>query len=330
MGVLIPESYGGADAGAMALALMLEEIAAGDASLSTALSVHNSLTSAAIMRFGSEEQRQKWLPRMAKGEILGAFALTEAGAGSDASAIRCRAEKRGNGWRLKGTKLFVTSGSIAGVVVAFAVSDATAGKKGLSAFLVPPGIPGYAVSRTEDKLGQKASETCQVEFNDMDLPADALLGHEGEGYKIALANLESGRIGIAAQSVGIARAAFEAALSYAKERQTFGRPIIEHQAVSFRLADMATEIEAARLLYLNAARLKEDGRPCLKEASMAKLYASEMAERVCSAAIQTHGGYGYVKGYPVERLWRDARVCQIYEGTSDIQRMVIGRALAGE
>ena len=330
MGITIPESYGGANAGATALALTLEEIAAGDASLATALSVHNSLTAAAILRFGSEEQRRTWLPEMTKGQILGAFALTETGAGSDASAIRCKAEKRGNGWRLNGTKQFVTSGSIAGVVLTFAVSAPTAGKKGLSAFLVSPRTPGYRVLRAEEKRGQKASETCQVEFSNMDLPAEALLGQEGEGYRIALANLETGRIGIAAQSVGIARAAFEAALAYAKERRTFGRPIVDHQAISFRLADMATEIEAARLLYLNAARFRENGSPCLKEASMAKLYASEMVERVCSAAIQIHGGYGYVKGYPVERLWRDSRVCQIYEGTSDIQRMVIGRALASE
>ncbi len=330
MGVTIPEIYGGADAGAMALALMLEEIAAGDASLSTALSVHNSLTSAAILRFGSEEQKRFWLPKMAGGEVLGAFALTETQAGSDAAALRCRAEKRGNGWRLNGTKQFVTSGATAGLVLVFAVSDKAAGKKGLSAFLVAPTAPGYKVARVEDKLGQRASDTCQIALEDVDLPADALLGREGDGYKIALANLEGGRIGIAAQSVGIARAAFEAALAYAKERETFGRKIAAHQAVSFRLADMATEIEAARLLYLNAARLREIGSPCLKEASMAKLFASEMVERVCSAAIQIHGGYGYVRDFPVERLWRDSRVCQIYEGTSDIQRLVIGRALVGE
>ncbi|MBM3566704.1 MAG: acyl-CoA dehydrogenase [Alphaproteobacteria bacterium] len=330
MGVTIPESYGGADAGATALALALEEIAAGDASLSTALSVHNSLTAAAILRFGNDEQKKFWLPKMAAGEILGAFALTETHAGSDASAIRCRAEKRGNGWRLNGVKQFVTSGATAGVVLVFAVSDKAAGKKGLSAFLVTPTTPGYKVARVEDKLGQRASDTCQIALDDVDIPADALLGREGDGYKIALANLEGGRIGIAAQSVGIASAALEAALAYAKERETFGRKIAEHQAVSFRLADMATEIEAARLLYLNAARLRETGRPCLKEASMAKLFASEMVERVCSAAIQIHGGYGFVRDFPVERLWRDSRVCQIYEGTSDIQRLVIGRALAAE
>ncbi len=330
MGVTIPEGYGGADAGVTALAVMLEEIAAGDASLSTALSVHNSLTSAAILRFGGEEQKRFWLPKMAAGEVLGAFALTETQAGSDAAAIRCRAEKRGNGWRLNGTKQFVTSGATAGLVLVFAVSDKAAGKKGMSAFLVAPTTQGYRVARVEDKLGQRASDTCQIALEDVNLSADALLGREGDGYKIALANLEGGRIGIAAQSVGIARAAFEAALSYARERETFGRKIAEHQAVSFRLADMATEIEAARLLYLNAARLREAGSPCLKEASMAKLFASEMVERVCSAAIQIHGGYGYVKGFPVERLWRDSRVCQIYEGTSDIQRLVIGRALVGE
>ena len=329
MGVTIPEIYDGADAGATALAVMLEEIAAGDASLSTALSVHNSLTSSAILLFGTEEQKRFWLPKMAAGEVLGAFALTETQAGSDAAALRCRAEKRGNGWRLNGTKQFVTSGATAGLVLVFAVSDKVAGKKGLSAFLVPPTAPGYKVARIEDKLGQRASDTCQIALEDVDLPADALLGREGDGYKIALANLEGGRIGIAAQSVGIARAAFEAALAYARERETFGRKIAEHQAISFRLADMATEIEASRLLYLNAARLREAGKSCLKEASMAKLFASEMVERVCSAAIQIHGGYGYVSDFPVERLWRDSRVCQIYEGTSDIQRLVIGRALVG-
>jgi len=330
MGIQIPEAYGGAGAGMTALALALEEVAAGDGSVSTIMSVHNGLGSLPILQFGSEEQKRKYLPRLAKGEILSAFALTEPHVGSDASAIRTRAERRGNGWSLNGTKQFVTSGSTAGICIAFAVTDPRAGKKGISAFVVPTDAAGYNVARVEHKLGQRASDTCQIVFDDLRLPADALLGKEGEGYKIALSNLEGGRIGIAAQSVGMARAAYEAALAYAKEREAFGQKIIRHQAVAFRLADMATQIEAARLLTLNAAALRDGGRPCLKEASMAKLFASEMAERVCSDAIQIHGGYGYVTDFPVERIYRDVRVCQIYEGTSDIQRLVISRALAEE
>ncbi len=330
LGIQIPEAFGGAGAGMTALALALEEVAAGDGSVSTVMSVHNGLGSLPILQFGSEEQKKKYLPRLARGEILSAFALTEPHVGSDAGAIRTRAERHGNGWRLNGTKQFVTSGSTAGICITFAVTDPNAGKKGISAFVVPTDTPGYKVARVEHKLGQRASDTCQIVFDDMKLPADALLGKEGEGYKIALANLEGGRIGIAAQAIGLARAAYEAALSYAKEREAFGQKIIRHQAVAFRLADMATQIEAARLLTLNAARLRDDSKPCLKEASMAKLFASEMAERVCSDAIQIHGGYGYVADFPVERLYRDVRVCQIYEGTSDIQRLVISRALAEE
>lgn len=330
LGIQIPEAYGGAGAGMTALALALEEIAAGDGSVSTVMSVHNGLGSLPILQFGSEEQKKKYLPRLAKGEILSAFALTEPHVGSDAGAIRTRAERHGNGWRLNGTKQFVTSGSTAGVCITFAVTDPTAGKRGISAFVVPTDAPGYTVARVEHKLGQRASDTCQIVFDDLRLPADALLGKEGEGYKIALSNLEGGRIGIAAQSVGMARAAYEAALAYAKEREAFSQKIIRHQAVAFRLADMATHIEAARLLTLNAAMLRDQGRPCLKEASMAKLFASEMAERVCSDAIQIHGGYGYVTDFPVERIYRDVRACQIYEGTSDIQRLVISRALAEE
>jgi hypothetical protein len=330
MGIQIPETYGGAGAGMTALALALEEIAAGDGSVSTVMSVHNGLGSLPILQFGSEEQKKKYLPRLAKGEVLSAFALTEPHVGSDASAIRTRAEKHGNGWRLNGTKQFVTSGSTAGICITFAVTNPNAGKKGISAFIVPTDTPGYNVARVEHKLGQRASDTCQIVFDEMKLPADALLGKEGEGYKIALSNLEGGRIGIAAQAIGMARAAYEAALAYAKEREAFGQKIIRHQAVAFRLADMATHIEAARLLTLNAAGLRDKGRPCLKEASMAKLFASEMAERVCSDAIQIHGGYGYVTDFPVERIYRDVRVCQIYEGTSDIQRLVISRALAEE
>jgi alkylation response protein AidB-like acyl-CoA dehydrogenase len=330
LGIQIPEAYGGSGAGMTALALALEEIAAGDGATSTIMSVHNGLGTLPILHYGSEEQKKKNLPRLAKGEILSAFALTEPHVGSDAGAIRTRADKHGNGWRLNGTKQFVTTGANAGVCVTFAVTDPNAGKKGISAFLVPTDTPGYKIARVEHKLGQRASDTCQILFDDMKLPADALLGKEGEGYKIALSNLEGGRIGIAAQAVGMARAAYEAALAYAKEREAFGQKIIRHQAVAFRLADMATQIEAARLMLLNAARLRDEGKPCLKEASMAKLLASEMAENVCSDAIQIHGGYGYVADFPVERIYRDVRVCQIYEGTSDIQRLVISRALAEE
>ena len=327
MGIQVPEAYGGSDAGMTALAVALEEIAAGDGATSTIASVHNGLGMMPILQYGSDDQKNHWLPKIATGECLTAFALTEPHVGSDAGAIKAKAERRGNGWRLSGTKQFVTSGSTARLMVTFAVTDPAAGKKGISAFLVQTDTPGYTVARKETKLGQKASDTCQIIFDDMDLPADALLGAEGQGYRIALSNLEGGRIGIAAQAVGMARAAFDAALAYAKEREAFGKKIGEHQAVSFRLADMATAIEAARLMYLNAAGMRDNGRPCLKEASMAKLFASEMAEKVCSDAIQIHGGYGYVDDFPVERIYRDVRVCQIYEGTSDIQRLVIGRAL---
>lgn len=327
MGIQVPEAYGGSDAGMTALAVALEEIAAGDGATSTIASVHNGLGMMPILQYGSDDQKNHWLPKIATGEYLTAFALTEPHVGSDAGAIKAKAERRGNGWRLSGTKQFVTSGSTARLMVTFAVTDPAAGKKGISAFLVQTDTPGYTVARKETKLGQKASDTCQIIFDDMDVPADALLGVEGQGYRIALSNLEGGRIGIAAQAVGMARAAFDAALAYAKEREAFGKKIGEHQAVSFRLADMATAIEAARLMYLNAARMRDEGKPCLKEASMAKLFASEMAEKVCSEAIQIHGGYGYVDDFPVERIYRDVRVCQIYEGTSDIQRLVIGRAL---
>ncbi|MDC0149256.1 acyl-CoA dehydrogenase family protein, partial [Rhodospirillales bacterium] len=270
------------------------------------------------------------LKPLAEGEMLGAFALTEPQAGSDASAIRTIAKRDGNHFVLNGTKQFITSGKYADLVVVFAVTDPDAGKKGISAFVVPTNMDGYEVSSIEKKMGQRSSDTVQITFNDCRLTPDLLLGQEGQGYGIALSNLEGGRIGIAAQSVGMARAALEVAVAYAKERVSFGKAIMEHQAVGHRLADMATEIEAARLMYLNAARLREAGQPCLKEASMAKLFASEMAERVCSGAIQTLGGYGYVEDFPLERIYRDVRVCQIYEGTSDVQRMVIARAVANE
>lgn len=328
MGMLVPPAYDGAGADHVAYALALIEVAAGDGSCSTIMSVHNSVACMPILNFGSAEQKERFLKPMARGDMLGAFCLTEPQAGSDAAAIHTRAERRGNRWVLNGTKQFITSGRNADVAVVFAVSDPDKGRKGISAFLVPTETAGYQVARTEDKLGQKASDTCQIVFEDCELSPDLMLGEEGQGYRIALSNLEGGRIGIAAQSVGMARAAYEAAAAYARERQSFGRPLNEHQAVAFRLADMATELEAARLMTLEAARLRDAGQSCLRQAAMAKLYASEMAERVCSAAIQIHGGYGYLADYPVERIYRDVRVCQIYEGTSDIQRLIIARELA--
>jgi butyryl-CoA dehydrogenase len=327
MGMLVPEEYDGAHTDHVAYALALEEVAAGDGSCSTIMSVHNSVGCLPVLRFGSAEQKERFLRPMAKGEKLCAFCLTEPQAGSDASAIKARARKSGNKYVLEGTKQFITSGENADLAIVFAVTDPAAGKKGISAFIVPTKTPGWRVARLEKKLGQRASDTAQIVFDEMELTPDLLLGEEGEGYKIALANLEGGRIGIGAQSVGMARAAYEAALGYARERETFGRKIIEHQAVGFRLADMATRIEAARQLVLHAAALRDAGLPCLKEAAMAKLFASEMAEQVCSDAIQIHGGYGYLADFPVERIYRDVRVCQIYEGASDIQRLVISRQL---
>ena len=294
------------------------------------MSVNNSPVCAALLRYGTPAQKERYLKPLARGEWIGAFCLTEPQAGSDASALKTRARRDGDKWVISGVKQFITSGSIARAALVFAVSDPGAGKRGISCFVVPTDTPGFRVASIEKKLGQKCSDTCQIVFDNLKVGHDALLGEEGEGYRIALANLESGRIGIAAQATGMARAAFEAALAYAGQREAFGTAIINHQAVGFRLADMATRIEAARQLVLNAARLKDAGQPCLKEASMAKLFASEMAERVCSDAIQIHGGYGYLADFPVERIWRDVRVCQIYEGTSDIQRILIGRALASD
>ena len=328
MGMLVSEKYDGAAADNVSYALAIEEVAAGDGSVSTIMSVHNSVGCMPILKFGSEDQKQQYLRPLARGDKLGAFCLTEPGAGSDAAALKSRARRAGNKWVLSGTKQFITSGKNADIAIVFAVTDPDAGKKGISAFIVPTDTPGYTVARLEHKLGQRCSDTAQIVFNEMELTADLMLGEEGEGLKIALSNLEGGRIGIASQSVGMARAAFERALAYAGERQTFGKPLTGHQAVAFRLADMATRIEAARLLVLNAARLRDAGQSCLKEAAMAKLFASEMAEQVCSDAIQIHGGYGYLADYGVEQIYRDVRVCQIYEGTSDVQRMVISRALS--
>lgn len=327
LGMLVDEDYGGSDVGAVAYALALEEIAAADGSCSTIMSVHNSVGCVPILKFGTEEQRNRFLPKLSIGEWIGGFALTEPHAGSDASNLRTRAIRDGDDYVINGAKQFITSGKNGDVIIVFAVTDPQAGKKGISAFIVPTNTPGYEVIRVEEKLGLHSSDTCQLAFTDMRVPASLRLGDEGEGYRIALANLEGGRIGIAAQAVGMARAAFEAAKDYSSQRKAFGKAISEHQAVAFRLADMAMQIEAARQLVLHAAALKEAGEPCLSQASMAKLFASEMAERVCSDAIQIHGGYGYMADYPVERIYRDVRICQIYEGTSDVQRMVIARGL---
>jgi alkylation response protein AidB-like acyl-CoA dehydrogenase len=328
MGMLVPEELGGAGADNVSYALALEEVAAGDGSTSTIMSVHNSVGCMPILKFGSAMQKERFLKPLARGEQLACFCLTEPGAGSDASALKTRARREGNGWVLNGTKQFITSGGKADLAIVFAVTDAQAGKKGISAFVVPTRTEGWRVARVEKKLGLNASETCQIVLEDLRLEPELMLGAEGEGYRIALANLEGGRIGIAAQSIGMARAAYEAALSYAKERQSFGKPIVEHQAVGFKLADMATQLEVAHQMVLHAASLRDAGRRCLKEASMAKLFASEMAERVCSDAIQIHGGYGYLRDFPVERIYRDVRITQIYEGTSDIQRLVIAREIA--
>jgi len=327
LGMVVPEAWGGAGTDYVSLALALEEIAAGDGATSTIVSVQNSVVCGPVLAFGTDAQKEQYLRPLASGRKLGCFCLTEPQAGSDAGAIATRAEARDGDYVLSGVKQFITSGRNADVAIVFAVTDRTAGKKGISAFIVDTATPGFIVSRVEDKTGQRASDTAQITLDNCRVPAENRLGAEGAGYRIALANLEAGRIGIAAQAVGMARAAFDAALAYARERTSFGKPIIEHQAVNFRLADMATAIEAARALVLSAAVLRDAGQPCLKEASMAKLFASEMAERVCSDAIQIHGGYGYVTDFPVERIWRDVRVCQIYEGTSDIQRLVIGRSL---
>lgn len=327
LGMTVPEQWGGSNIGYIAAALVLEEISAGDAATGTIVSVTNSVGCMPILKFGNDAQKEKFLKPMARGETLGAFCLTEPHAGSDAADLKTRAVRDGDTYVLNGAKQFITSGKNAGVAIVFAVTDPSAGKKGISAFIVPTSTPGYQVARIEEKLGQHASDTAQIVFDNCRIPAANLLGQEGEGYKIALSNLEGGRIGIAAQSVGIARAALEAAIRYAGERKAFGKPIGQHQAVGFSLADVATEIEAARLLYLQAAALREAGQPCLKEASMAKLFASQVAERACSAAIQVHGGYGYLNDFPVEKYYRDARVCQIYEGTSEVQKLVIARAL---
>ncbi len=326
-GICVPEAYGGAQLDYLTLALVLEEIAAGDGGTSTAISVTNCPVNAILMAYGSEAQKQKWLTPLARGEMLGVFCLTEPHVGSDASALRTSAVKDGDSYVLNGVKQFITSGKNGQLAIVIAVTDKGAGKKGMSAFIVPTDTPGYVVARLEDKLGQNSSDTAQINFDNCRIPAENLIGDEGQGYRIALSALEGGRIGIAAQSVGMARSALDVAIAYAKERQSFGTAIFNHQAVGFRLADCATRLEAARQLIWHAASLRDAGRPCLKEAAMAKLFASETAEAVCSAAIQTLGGYGYVNDFPVERIYRDVRVCQIYEGTSDVQKIIIGRGL---
>ncbi len=326
-GVAISEQWGGAGLDYTSLAVACEEIAAGDCATATIVAVNN-LVAGIILGYGSEAQKSRFLRPLAEGKTLGAFALTEPQVGSDASAITTRAERKGNEYVLNGVKQFITSGKNADIVVVFAVTSKEAGKRGISAFLVSTSAPGYKVARIEEKTGQRASDTAQIVFENC--RTTERLGEEGVGYRIALANLESGRINVAAQATGVARAALEAAVGYARERKSMGKHLIEHQAVNFRLADMATQVEAARQLYLHAARLRDEGKPCLKEASMAKLFASEMAEKVCSDAIQIHGGYGYVSDFPVERLWRDVRVTKIYEGANDIQRLVIGRSLEEE
>jgi alkylation response protein AidB-like acyl-CoA dehydrogenase len=326
-GIAVPETHGGAGMDYTALAVALEEIAAGDGATSTIISVNNCPVCSILMSWANEDQKLRYLVPLARGEMLGAFCLTEPHVGSEASGLRTSARRDGDHWVLNGVKQFITSGKNADVAIVLAVTDKAAGKRGISAFIVETKAPGYVVARVEEKLGQHASDTAQIVFEDCRVPAANLIGDEGAGYKIALSGLEGGRIGIAAQSLGMARAAYEAALKYAHERVAFGQPIFEHQAVQFRLADMATQLEAARQLIHHAAALKDAGEPCLKQAAMAKLFASEMAEHVCSDAIQIHGGYGYVSDFPVERIYRDVRVCQIYEGTSDIQRILIARNL---
>ncbi|MFM8665086.1 MAG: acyl-CoA dehydrogenase family protein [Betaproteobacteria bacterium] len=327
-GVAVPTEYGGAGLDYLALAVILEEIAAGDGGTSTVVSVNNCPVCSILLAWADEAQKEQWLKPLAAGQMLGAFCLTEPHVGSQADGLKTTAVREGDHYVLNGVKQFITSGQNADVAIVMAVTDKLAGKKGISAFVVPTDTPGYQVARLEEKMGQHSSDTAQIRFENCRVPLACRLGDEGQGLKIALSGLEGGRIGIAAQSLGMARAAFEAALRYSKDRVAFGKPIFEHQSVQFKLADMATQIEAARQLIHHAAALKDAGQPCLKEAAMAKLFASEMAERVCSDAIQVHGGYGYVSDFPVERIYRDVRVCQIYEGTSDVQKILIGRALA--
>ena len=327
LGATTSADWGGAEIDYLTYASALEEIAAGDGAVSTLVSVHNAPTCEVLQTHGTDAQRERWLRPLAGGGAVGSFALTEPGAGSDASALQTRAVRHGDRYVINGSKQFISNARIGQSTVLFAVTDPAAGKRGLSAFVVANDTPGFAVSRVEEKLGQKASDSCQLAFTDMEVGEDQRIGDEGLGYRIALSTLESGRIGIGAQSVGMARAALDCAIAYAKDRRAFGKPIIDHQAVAFRLVDAKTKLEAARQMVLNAARLKDSGQPALQAACMAKLFASEVAEEVCSAAIQTLGGYGYLHDYPVERIYRDVRVCQIYEGTSDVQKIILQRHL---
>lgn len=327
LGMLVPEEYDGSASGYLSFVLAMEEIAAADGALSTIMSVHSTPCTTALIKFGNEDQKQRFLKPMARGAFIGAFALTEAGAGSDAAALKTKAVRDGNDWIINGSKQFITSGKNGGMTIVFAVTDPSAGKKGISAFLVPTDTKGYSVSKIEEKFGQHASDTCALNFDEMRIPAENMLGAEGEGYKIALSNLEGGRLGISAQAIGMARAAYEYALTYAGERETFGKPISQHQAVGFKLADMATQIELARTMLHHTANLRDHDMPCTKEACMVKLFSSEMAEKVIHDAMQVLGGYGYLDDHPLARIYADARVCSIYEGTSDIQRLVIGREI---
>ncbi|MBI3368790.1 MAG: acyl-CoA dehydrogenase family protein [Burkholderiales bacterium] len=327
-GVAVPVEHDGAGLDYLSLSLILEEIAAGDGATSTIVSVNNCPVCSILMAYANDEQKQRFLKPLARGQMLGAFCLTEPHVGSQADGLKTSARRDGADYVINGVKQFITSGKNGDVAIVMAVTDKAAGKRGISAFIVPTNTPGYTVARIEDKLGQHASDTAQIIFDNCRVPAANLLADEGMGLKIALSGLEGGRIGIASQAVGMARAAFDAALAYSKERTAFGVPIFSHQAIQFKLAEMAMKIEAARQLIWHAASLKDAGQPCLKEAAMAKLFASEMAEAVCSAAIQVFGGYGYVSDFPVERIYRDVRVCQIYEGTSEVQKILIGRALA--
>ena len=327
-GVAVPAEYDGAGLDYLALSIILEEIGAGDGGTSTVVSVNNCPVCSILMGFADDAQKERYLKPLARGDMLGAFCLTEPHVGSEAGGLRTTAARDGDVYVLNGVKQFITSGKHGDVAIVMAVTDKAAGKKGISAFIVPTNLPGYVVARIEEKMGQHSSDTAQILFENCRVPAENLIGVEGQGLKIALSGLEGGRIGIASQAVGMARAAFEAALKYSKDRVTFGQPIFEHQVIGHKLAEMATQIEAARQLIHHAASLKDAGQPCLKEAAMAKLFATEMAEKVCSAAIQIHGGYGYLSDFPVERIYRDVRVCQIYEGTSEVQKILIQRALA--
>lgn len=327
LGMLVPEDYDGSASGYLSFVLAMEEIAAADGALSTIMSVHSTPCTTALIKFGNEDQKERFLKPMARGEFIGAFALTEPGAGSDASALKTKAVKDGDDWIINGSKQFITSGKNGGMTLVFAVTDPAKGKKGISAFLVPTDTQGYIVSKVEEKFGQHSSDTCALSFEDMRISQDNMLGLEGEGYKIALSNLEGGRLGISAQSIGMARAAYEFAIEYAQERTSFGKPLAHHQALQFRLSDMATKLEMARVMLHHVANLRDNNRPCTKEACMIKLYASEMAEEVIREAMQVLGGYGYLEEYPLARIYADARVCTIYEGTSDIQRLVIGREI---